>query len=574
VLIIVLIISIFPASALANDSAAGASLAVGEPVQGIEIGREVVPENPHLRDRELQPGVPGGEITLPGIGVRDRNILLDNSIIELLEISEPIPIAEFLASSMAVDLDAESRVVLEEAYAAFSQRDGDEAQYAEYEFILGDAYITLDTGEVIELEFTPASEIDSALRREIGARFEEQSQTENVETDLDAYSYIDEEVGILSIANLTPSNLRTYASQPLAFNVSHEFVFNLSNNGPWTTGIPADIFLDGNFIGSIMLNNIPANFSGSVRFNFGINAGGVGGNRQMVVFIGNRSASRVFQWRPTVQTVVLEALGIESTVNPIIAAEQNGNGFSAFIANIGNAPATTAWADFYLNGERVGSLRLATIQPNHVVQVTWRLGGINRSGSYLIGMRTWSPTSNMTSRIFNFRPDGCGLWVNRLNPTVARNIRISVNDVRINDTLIGNWSRQWNNITPNSVNISHVGRSLDSYTVYVVTNIFPDDRELWAGYFQANRSGVFTGGYISYNRTWWNAANENMRRAVTIHEVGHLLGLGHPNQPGEMGGNALCQCSTIMYYRLQTDVTNVTDHDRQALRVRFGYPRQ
>ena len=187
----------------------------------------------------------------------------------------------------------------------------------------------------------------------------------------------------------------------------------------------------------------------------------------------------------------------------------------------------------------------------------------------------------------SYTPDGCGWNWNRFRGN-GSNITINLAYPDINANLFRSWSRQWNGIV-SGVEITEVDHNVNNATAYVVVYEFTDQsRRGWYGYFQPLNWSLIDGGHqngrIGLNEQFWYEPPSYLvnhfgtmtgyRRALVIHEVGHLLGLGHPFDVND-GGNPLCLDYAVMQSPANSRFgyvlwsTNVTEHDRVAMRRRF-----
>ena len=116
-------------------------------------------------------------------------------------------------------------------------------------------------------------------------------------------------------------------------------------------------FIDGTFAGTLAVVNIPDGVSGNIEFGIRIPRDGLGGWRTLEVRAGSSRVSRAFEWQ-TLQFAELVTFDLINTVVPLIAAEQNGTGFSVFVANVGGRPTPLSTEmDFFVRQNGVDQLR-------------------------------------------------------------------------------------------------------------------------------------------------------------------------------------------------------------------------
>jgi|GEM_PF-2240359 len=392
------------------------------------------------------------------------------------------------------------------------------------------------------------------------------------------------------VADLAVWGLSSPDRQPFSFDRNYSFSFIIGNIGSLTaSNVRTRLYLANNYILTMNHGFIQPNQAFQFSFNLGLNSGNVGGRHEMVVDVStstleinlsNNRMSTFFEWQRGQQTADLAVLQIHSNNGRgndqdfTAAVMQN---FSASVFNFGNSPAHNSIFNLHVNGVPAVSGTLPTIPVGQSLEVFFSLR-ISRSGSHqfranLQAQGIVDPNLNNNTVIRSLRafPDGCGLWDLRF---VGHNraILLSVDDPGIPFHTVQNAVNQWSGISSSIFfNSLVVGNS--SANAFITTARIP--YEGVGGYFRATNTNLinrtFTHGYIAICENNWSGGNSWWDRHVMIHEIGHLLSLGHPHETDRWDGNPFCHDFAVMQgagNNLWTD--HVTEHDRVALRRRFG----
>ena len=368
-LVIVLIFSTFSLAVMANSYEASSTLMGQNYAEAVTIGNDIQVEG---RGRDTQSRV------------RDRRNLPGDVYLESIEISEPIPIEEFLASTAANYIDSEFRAMLE-------------ASIGVRELVAG-VYLIPGSG----VTFIPANEMDAETLSEVEANFEAAQFSQDVSMEAFDNQFIDDlydaDFEARSIANVRLSNLRSTSHHPpFEINTPIRFNFNVANNGPAVHNARFDIHLTNangsGFLGSLIWT-VPQNHNGpsGAPFELRISPNGTGGNQTISVTAGSSSVHQTFRWDSLYMSDLRRQPGAP-----------RDNMFQAHVTNVGPGHSGVFYIDIFVDRVFMGFLRNNGIPANHIFLVTWSIAGMN-PGQREIGVQAgdaqgW-PISNRVSGLF------------------------------------------------------------------------------------------------------------------------------------------------------------------------------
>ena len=536
----------------------------------------------------------------------DLNVQNDDAIedfisAEVLEMPEPFSVEDFIHTEYFASMDLESRREFESKLEAFtSEVSGRAEQGADYDYPL-----VFDFSYEIVWDVMPDVELESYYDSNI---YQESMQELNGIEEIDVFDMQQVQPLDVFAADLRVLNLRTTGRPPLTFGTRYDFTFLIQNLGRANAAnTVVRLYLGLGHIGTINLGTIPANAQGNVNFSFGLSVGDQGGPRMLTARASTTThdinpnlsyTASIIEWQPTVQFIDLAVHDLSNRTSgsqPFRVGDTQT--FQVVIVNWGNIASDAPIFTVLVNGGSIGltNVNLPRLPAGHGVNFPFAIT-TNRSGNFDFTASTRDRNrrdidyrNNELSRRFVSIPDGCGYNWRRFGGD-ANNITLNLKYPDLNANNMQTWARQWNGIV-DGVRITNVSHNLNNATTYVVVAEMTEDnyfyrpgRRYLFGYFQplnSNILGRHRNGRIWLNeRYWYNTPptlQPNFHRGLVIHEVGHLLGLGHPHDWRD-GGNTDCIDYAVMQSpvldqnnRVQRGLwaTNVTEHDREALRRRF-----
>jgi len=515
----------------------------------------------------------------------------------IMTVSEPISFEEILRSEHVHDLDEDLRQKIENALAQ------NISPAESFQIIDPTAYIEVGA---ITIQGLPPESFHYMFDIDIASDMDYSSN----ETVLDSM-LIDDDYMITPasfFADLAVWGLTTSSSQPLAHDVPHFFQFQVGNFGNITAqNVLARVYLGQLHLITFDLEFIIPGHAYTVTFPLNISSNAnIGGAQELAIVVSttspevnlaNNRESRLFAWAQVHRFIDLAVTQINSN-NGI------GNGrftaaifqnFYAVVYNFGNMPANNVVISLWIDNQQMFiESPLGSPMPAHSsLEVHFHPIRVPRSGNYLFYVRIddtrlhdVNPVNNRFHRFLLAEPDGCGLS-RETTLTSFQGITVRVACGRIGNLRVQQAVSAWRGITPNVTFASsasiHAGTEDANITVYS-SDDFP------VGVYGAIRPRQ---GYLRdrvnvlINETYWRDLElnrpyldqhsaENFRMAILKHEIGHVIGLGHPcyndyNINGHFNyGNDFCRDPAIMRRTVETFSHFVTEHDRVALIRRHG----